>query len=548
MANVLVVGFDGATFDIIRPLIKQGRLPTLESMLADGAHGQLESTTPPATPAAWTTFFTGKNPGKHGIYDFQRLDPATYEMTSMRTEEHSEKTIWDLLGENGHRCIVLDVPFTYPPRPLNGLMITGYGTPRTPDSTFTYPADLAERVPQSLRSEVRVALPTHKFDRSRAFIEEWREIMRGRQKLLQYMITEEEWDLFTVVFSITDTMAHVFWTYVDPAHPNYYRSEAEEYREAFFGAYETCDRLLGELMQNAGDDTTTLVLSDHGFGSVRPRQYVFRRLLDGGYIETKKSPVFSTLGDTLMKAAVHLYTNFPVLREWAKGLRPQQRKTVKNTLKSAGMMPTMESIDFSRSKIIPASFGLRMWVNDTSRFGQGCVPPDQKDALLGELRAFLEADRDPVYDEPIIAATYRPNQLYHGPFASQAPDLVVEYSNLFYPDTPHRGKNPHIEGGHTQYGIFLAHGPSIKTTVVEQAGLIDLAPTILHLLDHPIPPDMDGRVLTEIHSDEFLEQQPVRAGDTPATLDSAPATLGSGYTADEDAEIKRQLRQLGYIE
>lgn len=548
MSKVLVVGIDGATFDIMSPLVQEGRLPTLEYVLERGAHGRLESTRPPATPAAWTTFFTGKNPGKHGIFDFQRLDPTTYQMQSTRTEEHSEKTIWELLGDQGHRSIVLDVPFTYPPRPLNGLMITGYGTPRSPDTTFTYPADLSEKVPPSLRSEIRVAVPTHKFDRSPAFIEEWKEIMHGRQRLLRYMIDEEAWDFFMVVFSITDMMAHVFWTYVDPAHPNYHRSDAETYREAFFGAYETCDRLLGELMEAGGDDTTTLVVSDHGFGSVRPRQYVFRRLLEGGYVETKKPAGVNLLGDRLIKAAVRLYTRFPFLREWAKGLRPGQRKAVKNTLKRAGAMPSMSNIDVSRSKIIPVSFGLRMWVNDQDRFAEGCVPLAQKEALVRELCAFLETDRDPIHDEPIIAATYRPDELYHGPYAQQAPDLVVEYANFFDPETPHRGKNPHVEGGHTPQGILLAHGPCITTTNVEGAGLADLAPTILHLFDQKIPPDMDGRVLTEMYTGDVLERQPVRFGDTPATHESAPRTLGAGYTAEEEATIEAQLRQLGYIE
>lgn len=330
MSKVLVVGLDGATWDIIRPLVAEGRLPTIARLLDKGASGTLYSTTPPVTPAAWTTFFTGKNPGKHGIYDFQRLNHETYELTSVRTEQHREQTLWELLGEAGFRSIILDVPFTYPPRPFNGIMITGYGTPRVSNTTFTHPVDLTEHLPPRLHSEIRVALPSYRFDRSRPFIQEWQEIMRGRQKLLRYMIDEEEWDLFMVVFSITDNMAHVFWTYIDPAHPNYFRPEAEEYREAFLGAYEQGDRILGELM--------------------------------------------------------------------------------------------------------------------------------------------------------------------------------------------------------------------------ERAGLIDLTPTILHLFDQPIPPDMDGRVLKEIHSDAFLEQRPIRVGDTPATLESAPETLGSGYTTEEAVEIREQLRQLGYID
>ena len=283
MTKVLIVGWDGATFDVIHPLLAKGKLPNLARLMQTGAWGTLHSIIPPVTPGAWTSFFTGKNPGKHGIYDFQDLDPTTYQFTPVRTDRHREKTLWQLLGEQGLRSIILDVPYTYPPQPLNGWMLTGYGSPRTPDTVLTYPPTLAEQLPPELREEIRLAQPTHRFDRSPAFVAECAQIMAGRQKLLHHLITQEAWDLFMVVFSITDNLAHVFWTYYDPAHPNFHKSEALAYREAFLNAYITCDQLLGELMDRAGPDTITLVISDHGFGSVRPRQYMQQRLMQGGY-------------------------------------------------------------------------------------------------------------------------------------------------------------------------------------------------------------------------------------------------------------------------
>lgn len=548
MSKVLVVGFDGATFDVIRPLVTEGRLPTLAKLFDEGAFGTLQSTIPPVTPAAWTTFFTGKNPGKHGIYDFQKLDPETYSFSTVRTDQHREKTVWQLLGDAGYRSIIMDVPFTYPPRPLNGWMITGYGTPRTPDTTFTYPENLADHLPADLQSEVRVALPSNRFDRSQRFIDEWEEIMDGRQRMFRHMLDTQAWDLFMVVFSITDTMAHVFWTYLDPAHPNYDRPEAEKYREAFLGGYEKCDELLGELMDAAGTDTTTLVLSDHGFGSVRPRQYVFRRLLEGGYLHTKQPPLLSVFGDSLMKGAVKLYTEFPILREWVKGLRPGQRKSMKQNLRRAGLMPTDDSIDYSRSKIIPSNFGLRMWVNDTARFAQGAVAPHEREAVLAELSEYLKSDRDPVTGQQIIAETYQGKGLYHGPFEDDGPDLVIEYANLYDPNTPHKGQNPHVEGGHTPSGIFFARGSQIQNKEIEDAGLIDLTPTILHLFGEQIPQDMDGRVLTDIFTDSFQVRRPVEYSDDAANVAQSSGVESSGYTDEEEEEIKEQLRQLGYID
>jgi predicted AlkP superfamily phosphohydrolase/phosphomutase len=523
-------------------MVGEGRLPNLRYLMKRGAWGTLKSTVPPVTPSAWTSFFTGKNAGKHGIYDFQEIDPETYEFHTVRTDRHREETVWELLGEVGLQAIITDVPFTYPPRPLNGWMITGYGTPRTQDTVITYPPDLADHVPADLRSEIKVALPTNKFERSRRFIEEWEDVMEGRRRLLGYLMTERPWDLFMHVFSITDTAAHVFWTYVDPAHPNYYKPEGETYREAFLRGYETCDQILGEMMELAGSDTTVLVLSDHGFGSVRPRQYVFQRLMKGGYVRGKGK---SSLQRRLLQLAVGAYNRFPILREWAKNLQPSNREVVKNTLRRAQLLPNTRNIDYTRSKVVPANFGLRMWVNEQGRFAQGIVPSDQREALLAELSDFLTADRDKVTGRPIIARTYRGSELYHGPYAAKGPDLVIEYANFYDPAGSHHPENPFLEGGHTLDGIFLAYGPDVQAVHLQPANLIDVAPTILQLFDQPIPPDMDGHVLTEAFKPDFLQRQPVKYDSELAQRDKANAS--SGYSDEEEAELREQLRQLGYI-
>jgi predicted AlkP superfamily phosphohydrolase/phosphomutase len=545
MTKTVIVGLDGATWNIIEPLAGAGRLPNLAYMMREGATGSLQSTVPPVTPAAWTSVFTGKNPGKHGIYDFQELDPQTYEFRSIRTDRHHEKTLWELLTEADKRSIFMDVPFTYPPQPFNGLMLTGYGTPRTPGTIFTYPADLSQRLPDELAREVRVALPQHGFDRSVRFIEEWSEIMAGRRRLLNHLIRTESWDLFMVVFSITDNMAHVFWTYADPAHPNFYRSEAELYREAFLHAYELCDQLLGELMEAAGPRTTTLVLSDHGFGSIRPRQYLFRRLLEGGYTVGERRNGGNPLRQQLLKFAVNSYARFPFLREWAKNLRPGRRDLVKKSLQKAGALPGGSGLDYSQSKVIPSNFGLQLWINDAERFAQGPVVPAQKEQLLEELVEFLKADLDPIHKRPIVAEVHRGRDIYSGPFMERCPDLVIEYHDSYNPWSADVQRNPHVEGGHTHDGVLLAYGAGVQQTKLHGSRLIDIAPTVLHLLGQEIPPDMDGQVLEAMFSAAYRQVHPVRTGSKAARRDH---TLHGGeYTAEQDAEVREQLRQLGYL-
>ncbi|MCP5099306.1 MAG: hypothetical protein GY943_27450 [Chloroflexi bacterium] len=545
MNKVLLVGLDGATFDIIQPLSQAGRLPNLTQLMNEGAWGALESTIPPITPTAWTTVFTGKNPGKHGIYDFQELDRQTYGQRPVHIDRHREKTIWDLLGEKDIPSIVVDVPFTYPPRPLTGLMITGYGTPRTPGTQFTYPPTLRDSLPPELQSELRVALPRHDFDRSRAFLDEWDEIMNGRSHLLHYLITQREWRFFFSVFSITDNLAHVFWTYVDPNHPNYHRSEGAEYREAFYKAYEQCDALLGKMMEWAGANTTTLIMSDHGFGSVYPRQYLFRRLAEENYL-TYQGAKGVPLSNQLLKLAMRVYTSMPFLREWIKNLRPGGQKALKSTLSRTGMLPDNSAIDFTKTKILPSNFGLQLWLNREDRFAQGMVSEEKTAVLMQTLTDYLLADRNPATGESIIRNVYKGADMYHGPETALAPDLVIENRNFFQPDKTFDKANPQIEGSHTHDGIFLAHGTAVQPGTINGARLLDLAPTVLHLLGQPIPPDMDGRVLTELLTTEFQENNPIQIGND-AAQHQAPLNSQTNLSPAEEAEINDQLRQLGYL-
>lgn len=544
--KVLLVGLDGATFNIIRPLMQAGRLPTLESLMNTGAWGELQSTIPPITPTAWTTVFTGKNPGKHGIYDFQEFDPETYDARPVRRDRHNQKYLWDILGDAGRRSIVIDVPYTYPPQPLNGIMLTGYGTPRSEGVTFTYPNDLAARVPPNVQPEIRVALPRHRFDRSQELLDEWREVMQGRHTLLRHLITEEEWDFFFTVFSLTDNLGHILWTFLEPSHPNYQKAGAERYREAFFDAYEQCDALLGELLARAGEDTTTLVMSDHGFGSVYPRQYLYRKLAEGGFLSYESPPLLSVFGDRLMKAAMKAYTTLPFLREWIKGLRPNQQETVKNVLKQGGLIPSSGAIDHSQSRVLPSNYGLQIWINEQGRFADGIVPADEKETVLCELEAYLLSLRNPDTGERVYDAAHRGTEVYHGAAAETAPDLIVAHHDFYRPDVQPAHTNSQLDGGHTSTGIFLAHGPDVASGTIEPAHLTDLVPTILYLFNQPIPPDMDGRVLTEIVTPHYLNRYAVTQGDEPAQ--ATPETSDAGYTPEEEAEIEAQLRQLGYIE
>src|SRR5690606_30489786 len=128
---------------------------------------------------------------------------------------------------------------------------------------------------------------------------------------------------------------------------------------AFYASYERCDHLLGDLMDRAGKDATTLVISDHGFGSIRPRQYMFQRLLQGGYLQARRGPDDAkSRRDSLLRYAVKVYSRYPRLREIVKGLQPGNRQRLKDTLQKAGALPNASAVDYEHSAVILSNFGL----------------------------------------------------------------------------------------------------------------------------------------------------------------------------------------------
>ena len=139
--RLLVIGLDGASFNVLDPLIENGHLKNLAGLIAGGARADLETTFPPITAVAWSSFMTGKNPGKHGIFEFVRLDHDSRRELAVNASFRQGSAIWDLLSDAGERVVVHNFPCTYPPRKVNGLMIADFMTPRG-RKDFTYPASL----------------------------------------------------------------------------------------------------------------------------------------------------------------------------------------------------------------------------------------------------------------------------------------------------------------------------------------------------------------------------------------------------------------------
>jgi predicted AlkP superfamily phosphohydrolase/phosphomutase len=282
--RVLVIGLDGATLDLICPWVASGRLPHLARFMEKGSSGKLKSTMPPISPTAWSSFMTGKNPGKHGVFDFTVRDFQNY--GTRVTLRPSEPTLWGALSAQGRRVCVVNVPQTYPPERVNGYMVTGLGTPS--QCTFTYPTELTESLrKENYRFNLNASL---RRDGAAAFIEDVYRVAGIVTDTALRLMSQLDWDFSMVVLRLTDEIPHYFWHWMDESHPAH-RSADTFHSEAILRCYQKADELVGKLMAAVADEeTTVLVMSDHGFGPLYKDVYLNEWLRQQGYLSLHRRP------------------------------------------------------------------------------------------------------------------------------------------------------------------------------------------------------------------------------------------------------------------
>ena len=251
--RVLVIGLDGATFDLIRPWAAEGYLPTLKRLLDEGAHGSLGSTVPPMTGPAWTSFATGVNPGKHRLYDWIAREPDSYRFLPVTAADCRAPTIYSLLGQVDRRVCALNVPMTYPPLPVNGVQVSGMPAPST-KVPITYPDGLLDEINEAVGEYLLYPDPGQAYSDSGvdAFLARLYETTDVRVQTLDYLRGREDWDFTMVVFNGTDTVSHAMWKFMDETHPLHDPNKAEKYGNAIRDYYQYVDTKLGRIVDDAG--------------------------------------------------------------------------------------------------------------------------------------------------------------------------------------------------------------------------------------------------------------------------------------------------------
>jgi len=543
--KVFIVGLDGVGFELITPWVESGKLPHIGSLLSQGAQGPLQSTVPPITGPAWTSFQTGVNPGKHGVSGWTKRRKESYAISVVNGDDNPYPTIWELASENGHSVVSIGLPVTYPPRPVNGVIIPGLLTPRS-DPSPTYPAQAT--------AELRRAVPdyqffpecVHRFTLS-AKVKELLTSARGRAAAAKHFLQHHDWDLFMVQFQVTDKVQHDLWGVrkggFDPV----------------LTVFREVDRQLGELVEMArGMGASVILLSDHGMG---PQEYTFSIntwLWGAGYLRLKGGPSVRLkraafrggfTQKNLMRLGLLLYPlayRLGLVSSFFDALGEGWLARVISML-----FLSFDDIDWSKTQVYSRSEIGHLFLNLRGREPQGIVNEDEADRLIDELIDRLKTVVNPYTSEPLLGEVFRREEVYQGERISQAPDILFLPRGLrtlgsgasgFY--SKELFDRPLSRANHRMEGILIAAGdPFAPDYQIQGATLTDLAANILYLLDCPIPTYMDGRIWEEAFLPGTMAAQAPRWSDRSAARGAEAPPSGE----ENDEELKRRLKELGYL-
>ena len=268
--KVIIIGFDGLCSTLVNEYISKDFLPTFKKMKQNGVSGNLMSTIPPLSGPAWSSFVSGLNPGNHGIYDFitEEEREGVKKVKIHDSNTLKGRCIWDYLGHFSYKSIVINVPLTYPPRKINGIMVSGFPSPK--NGLYANPKELEkilrERFP-SYRIDVNITEVNYNNIKKDNYVNSCLNLMFQRFDLAKYLFESYEWDLFFIVFTVSDRIQHLFWPYQDNSYP-YELDNRGEFEHTIRDMYVELDKILDYFYDKISSDTMLFVVSDHGFESV----------------------------------------------------------------------------------------------------------------------------------------------------------------------------------------------------------------------------------------------------------------------------------------
>lgn len=553
--RVFCFGLDGGTFDLVDRWIHEGHLPNLKAMLETGTRATLNSVILPFTPQAWASFMTGVNPGKHGVFGFKEKLKSGYSFQLVNNRSIKSRLLWEMLSENNKHVILVNIPMTYPPQPVNGIIVAGMDAPGIA-SNFTFPSSIKNeifRVAHNYVIHLHVGAGYLDTDvKRRRAIDELIDMVAAREQLILHLIDNYPWDFLAVNFTETDQIQHHFWQFLD--------SESE-FADAILRVYKRVDQAIGKITSKLGDDVIEFVVSDHGagpasqhvifidewlrahgllnFGKPSPGTRIMVKLI-GVMLEFLSRTLSSEAKDVLMRM-------FPQLRAKSQGL-------VRRSL-----------IDWSSTRVYSGEHPATLRINLKGRDKEGIVEGHESyETLRSDLILKLESLKHPETHERLIDRVFRREDLYDGPYVGLSPDLIIYPKDFaqqivggaFPRSRAYRqvisekdGRKFFVSGTHRVAGMFIARGKAIRSGIsVPPLNIVDMFPTILYSLGMRIPRALDGKLVTEIFTEDFIAKNPAEYIDCSLDREDGFPTSPVTYTEDESLKVEQSLRSLGYID
>jgi predicted AlkP superfamily phosphohydrolase/phosphomutase len=452
--KTLVIGLDCAAPEI---LFNTPGLRHIRGLMERGCWGKLESVIPPITVPAWMCMSTSQDPGSLGVYGFRnRVDHSYSHLGVVNSKSITAPAIWDVIAERGERSIIVGVPPSYPPRQVNGINVGCFLTPDTKQNEYTYPAGIKNEI-QQLVGDYPVDVKGFRTENKDWLHEQILEMTRKHFEVIRYLMTMHEWDYFQFVEIGLDRVHHGFWKYHDKQHRQYV--PGNPYECVITDYYANLDEEIGKTLELLDDDTTVLVVSDHG-----------AQRLEGGFC----------------------------VNEWLcrEGLL---------TLKQSPEKPTPfrpDLVDWERTRVwSEGGYYARVFFNVEGREPNGTIPQSQYDSFLQEMKDRFQALVDD-RGQPMGNLVFRPRDIYHK-VNNVAPDMIVHFGGLYWRSIGGVGYGSlYIQENdtgpddcnHAQFGAFILDAPNLSAHgEVEGMRLLDIAPTLLRLAGYQAPASMQGR-------------------------------------------------------
>lgn len=457
--RVLIIGWDCAAPELVFDAFRDD-MPNTRRLMEEGIYGNLESTIPPITVPAWMCMMTGRDPGELGIYGFRNRKDYSYDnLYIVNSHAVTVPTLWDIVGIHGKKSVVLGVPLSYPPKPFPGWMVSGFLTPSL-NSQWCFPPRLKREIAQ-VASDYLIDVPNFRTERRAELARELFQMTAARFKLARHLLQTKAWDLFVMVEMGSDRLHHAFWRFWDTSHRQH--EPHSPFSDTMRLYYATLDAELGSLLKLVDENTTVLIVSDHGAKRMDGGICINEWLQQHGYLALKTRPQEITPFS-------------PNIVDW-------------HSTQACG----------------EGGYYGRIFLNVKGREPQGVIPPQDYEKVRDELKTRLEAIVDET-GENIGTRVFKPEEVYRE-CRNIAPDLIVYFGNLYWRSVGSIGYNSIYtyendtgpdDCNHAQMGIFV-----LKSLQCEETGpvpakhLFDIAPLVLEELGIAALQEMRGQGVTQ---------------------------------------------------